>query len=93
MKRPPIEADRWHRIEEVFQASIDLPADQREALLRETCGHDQQLRDEVESLLSRDSPDSPLIERIIENATASMLDDDDTAGCATLLKRSGTATS
>ena len=68
--------DRWHRIEEIFQASIDLPVDRREALLRETCGDDRQLRDEVESLLSRDSPESPRIEGIIESATAGMLADD-----------------
>ena len=66
--------DRWRRIEEVFQASIDLPVDQRDAFLRETCGDDRQLRDEVESLLSRASPERPLIERIIDNATAGLCD-------------------
>jgi hypothetical protein len=76
MTAPVFEADRWRRIEEVFQASLDVPAEQRQAFVRETCGEDSHLRDEVESLLSRDSADSPLIERIIDIATASLLDDD-----------------
>jgi hypothetical protein len=76
MNRAPLEPGRWHRIEEIFQASVDLPADQREALLRETCGDDQPLRDEVESLLARDSADSHLIEGIIDDATAELCDDD-----------------
>jgi hypothetical protein len=71
--------NRWQRIEEIFQASLDLPADQREALLTETCGSDLPLREEVESLLSRVSPESPLIEGIIDNATAELCD-----GLATL---------
>jgi hypothetical protein len=88
MNREPLDPGRWHRIEEVFQASIDLPPDQREALLDETCGDDPQLRDEVESLLSRVSPDSPLIEGIIDEATADLCD-----SLATLHKRSGSANS
>jgi len=92
MNRASFEPDRWRRIEELFQASIDLPADQREALLGETCGNDHQLRDEVESLLSRVSPESPLIEGIIENATADLFSAGQVSGLpsglATLHKRS-----
>jgi hypothetical protein len=91
MNRASCEPDRWRRIEELFQASIDLPADQRETLLREACGNDQELCDEVESLLSRVSPESPLIEGIIENATADLFSvgqvSDLPSGPATLHKR------
>ena len=66
--------NRWRRIEEIFQASLDLPADQREALLAETCGNDLPLREEVESLLARVAPESPLIEGIIDHATAELCD-------------------
>jgi hypothetical protein len=79
VNRAPLDPDRWKRIEAVFQASVDLPADRRQALLRQTCGDDQELRDEVESLLCRDSLESPLIEGIIETATASLLADDELA--------------
>jgi hypothetical protein len=75
MSRAPLEPDRWRRIEEIFQATLDLPADQRETLLRDSCGDDLRLRAEVESLLSRVSPESPLIEHIIEEATAELCDE------------------
>jgi eukaryotic-like serine/threonine-protein kinase len=51
--------NRWRRIEEVYQAARDrVPAD-RAAYIAETCGGDQSLRRDVESLLKRDnsSPD------------------------------------
>jgi hypothetical protein len=52
MSPAPLDSSRWQRIEELFQASVDLPSDQREAFLNEMCGDDRQLREEVESLLS-----------------------------------------
>jgi hypothetical protein len=75
MSRASFEPGRWHRIEEIFQASLDLPEEQREALLCETCGDDRHLREEVESLLACVSADSPLIEGIIDEATADLCDD------------------
>jgi len=74
MSPAPLDSSRWQRIEELFQASVDLPSDQREAFLNEMCGDDRQLREEVESLLSRVSPESPLIEGIIDDATTDLCD-------------------
>jgi len=51
-------AQQWARIKELFGAALDLEAAQREAFLRQTCGQDENLRIEVESLLaSHEQPD------------------------------------
>src|SRR4030095_13874526 len=47
--------ERWQRIEELFGAVIDRPADERDAYLKRDCGPDQDLRREVLSLLERDT--------------------------------------
>ncbi len=44
--------DRWHQIDEIFQAAVDCPAASRTALLESACGKDAALRREVESLLA-----------------------------------------
>lgn len=67
--------DRWRRIEELFHASLDLVEPQRAAFLRESCGADDQLRIEVESLLANDYQES-LITGIVDDATARMLEED-----------------
>ena len=42
---------RWQRVKEVFQAALDLEPPQWASYVRETCGDDDQLRTEVETLL------------------------------------------
>jgi len=41
----------WPRIEELFQAALALPKDERTAFLRQSCAGNEALRTEVESLL------------------------------------------
>src|SRR5438034_991648 len=43
---------RSQEIDEIFQAALDLPSDQRLAYLDRACASDEHLRDEVESLIS-----------------------------------------
>lgn len=47
--------DRWRRIEEIFEAVLALPEDERETRLAELCGGDPALRREVASLLAADA--------------------------------------
>ena len=47
-------ADRRERAWAVFDQLADVPADQREAVLRAACGEDRALRAEVERLLALD---------------------------------------
>jgi serine/threonine protein kinase/Tol biopolymer transport system component len=47
-----LEADRWNRVKELFQAALDQEPDQRSGFLGRACGPDDMLRLEVESLLT-----------------------------------------
>ncbi len=44
--------DRWQRVKEIYNSALDLEPGGREAYLREACGGDQSLRQEVEALLA-----------------------------------------
>ena len=46
--------DRLKRIETLFRAACEKSADERSAFLADACGHDQSLREVVESLLVYD---------------------------------------
>jgi hypothetical protein len=54
--RAAMNSDRWHRIEQVYDAVLTLPPEQRLAVLEARCGADAELRREVESLLSARDP-------------------------------------
>ena len=45
------DAQRWHRVKQVFQDALEQPADERERFVRSACGDDRELQGEVESLL------------------------------------------
>jgi eukaryotic-like serine/threonine-protein kinase len=44
--------DRWHKAKELYEAALMRPPDERSSFLDENCGGDEELRREVESLLS-----------------------------------------
>ena len=44
--------ERWHRIDQLFDAALDLPAGERTAFLDEACPDEPDVRDEVEALLA-----------------------------------------
>ena len=44
-------ADQFDRVEQLFDATLDLPPDQREAYLADACGDDEALQQRVERLL------------------------------------------
>jgi hypothetical protein len=73
MSGPPIPPDRWHRIEEIFRSALELPEEQRDTFLRESCGADSELQSDVQRLLASDDRESPVIGGIIDNATAGLL--------------------
>lgn len=54
MPRTPA-AERYTRIQELFDAVVDLPPDERAALLEKQCRDDAALRQEVEALLAADA--------------------------------------
>src|SRR5690242_10928798 len=44
--------ERWKQVEAVFEQALDLPASERAAFIQRNCNGDEELRREVESLLS-----------------------------------------
>src|SRR5947207_7766970 len=48
-------ATRWSQVERLYHAALERPAAERVAFLRDACGDDGELRQEVESLLARAS--------------------------------------
>ena len=51
---------RWGQLEHLFSELITLPPDRRAARLREACGGDDDLRAELDSLLSAHEGEGPL---------------------------------
>ncbi|HEU4927074.1 MAG TPA: LpqB family beta-propeller domain-containing protein [Vicinamibacterales bacterium] len=62
--------ERWQRVEELYHAAHDEPADARAAFLAEACRGDEALRREVELLLSQPSHDGFLAAPSLETASA-----------------------
>src|SRR6185436_4675249 len=44
--------ERWNDVDQLLQSALDIPAVERDAYLRNACGADQRLEDEVHSLLA-----------------------------------------
>ncbi|HKU25416.1 MAG TPA: protein kinase [Candidatus Sulfotelmatobacter sp.] len=57
-----MEPDRWHRVGELYHSALKLTEDRRAAFLRDQCQDDEELRQEVQSLLSCESAASEFIE-------------------------------
>ena len=55
-----MDADRFQRVCDIFEAVRSLPEQDRGLLIAESCGEDQSLRDEVEQLLEEHTRQSPL---------------------------------
>ena len=49
-----MDAERWKRVDELLQAALRVPAERQEKFLREQCGGNAELLEEVRSLLSSD---------------------------------------
>src|SRR5580693_7621511 len=47
-----MDAERWKRVDELLQAALAVPAAQQEEFLRQQCGGDAELLEEVRSLLT-----------------------------------------
>src|SRR5688500_18351628 len=57
-------ADRWKRLQHIFDGALARPIERRRAWVRETCGDDRELLLEVEALLdAHESPDDAFLEQ------------------------------
>ena len=46
--------DQFKQLEELFDAAVELPPDQRHTYLKDACGQDTQLRSLIERMLGRE---------------------------------------
>ncbi|MCS7033272.1 MAG: protein kinase [Phycisphaerae bacterium] len=54
-------SSRTDRAAELFEKAVELPTDQREQFLREACGEDSALRQELDALLAADADAGPFL--------------------------------
>jgi len=73
MTEPPMDAERWRRVNELFHAALERDEQAREAFLQEACGDDAELRQEVGSLLASHAQDDDFITRPAFVAGADLL--------------------
>ena len=57
-----MDAERWQKIEHIFHAALQADPSQRSAILQDSCGGDESLRREVESLLAHHAQANSFIE-------------------------------
>ena len=57
-----MEHERWRRVEQLYHSALKVAGDERAEFLREQCQSDDQLRKEVESLLSYEDSAAAFIE-------------------------------
>ncbi|MDQ3746864.1 MAG: serine/threonine protein kinase, partial [Acidobacteriota bacterium] len=68
----------WHKVEELFQAALDVPTGRRRAWLVERCGEDAELCGEVESLLAAEKASAGFLPRAnLARAAGALLADAD----------------
>ena len=65
--------ERYARVEELFHAALELPAERRPGFLTAACGLDVTLRDEVQSLLQAHAQAGDFVAAPLMNVSAGML--------------------
>ncbi len=65
---------RWQQIDQLLEAALELPADERAAFLENSCNGDATLRREVEQLLAADESVEDFLESAPAEAMAEVLD-------------------
>jgi serine/threonine protein kinase len=67
--------DRWARAKSIFGAAIEIDSTRRESYVRSACGSDQDLFQEVMSLLKADSTETILTSPLASRASPNLLKD------------------
>ncbi len=65
-----MDRERWNRIESIFQSIVDLPAEQQEAALRQACGDDEDLIQQVRALIAADEKPHSILQGVAVDAFA-----------------------
>jgi tetratricopeptide (TPR) repeat protein len=68
---------RWHRIESIFSAALELPARERERFLEGECAGDEDLRREVAAMIASDGEGVGQIDALVQQAAAVLSAEED----------------
>ena len=68
--------ERWHRVDELYNAALELPVDERLLFLKDACRDDQTLYHELESLLSYGERAEQFIKRPAFEVVAGLMADE-----------------
>lgn len=67
-----MKAEQWGRIAQIYEAAAELPGSARVRYLAASCGSDDELRHEVESLLAQNISRDGVLERVAATAASSL---------------------
>ncbi len=70
---PPLDSERWSRIEALFHEASELPEAERTAFLVRACGDDDELRRSVERFLAADAAERAVIDGSLEELATPLL--------------------
>src|SRR5437763_204305 len=65
--------ERWQRIDEIFQAAVELTAEERAVFVESACAGDDELRREVESLITADEQGLSFVDEPAVQVAASLI--------------------
>jgi serine/threonine protein kinase len=71
-----VKSERWHRVEQLYHSALKIAADKRATFLQNECQDDEELRQEVESLLSYESSAVEFIESPAFDVAAKLMAED-----------------
>src|SRR4029450_4864991 len=75
--------ERWQQIEKLFHAALELKPPERAVFLAESCGNDESLRREVESLLGqKEKPEGFMTLPVVDQAIRLLAVSEDATGPA-----------
>jgi len=61
--KPVMKRERWELVSQLYRGALEREKDERGAYLEAACGGDQELRCEVESLLTQESKAQSFLEK------------------------------
>jgi serine/threonine-protein kinase len=67
-----VTTDRWQRLQDLFEAALELDSRERSAFLETACADDTSLRVEVEALLASDQRAEDVIESAVRDSAAQL---------------------
>ncbi len=73
-----MEPERWHRVERLYHSALKIAAEDRAVFLKDECKDDEELRNEVESLLSYEESAANFIESPAFTVAAKLVAEENT---------------